>query len=85
MGVVWAPAIRDVKNAKWWALQARHSRGVGGACSPRNFFLNYRRTWLISAHAYREKSSKLTACHPEALAKIEHAHQFHDVTDAKCT
>ena len=47
--------------------------------------IRYRKTWLISTHAYREKSSKLTACHPGALAKIDHAHQFHDVTDAKCT
>ena len=45
----------------------------------------YRRTWLSSAYAYREKSSKLGASHPGALAKIDHAHQFHDVTDAKCT
>ena len=44
----------------------------------------YRRTWLISAHAYREKSRKLIACHPGALAKIDHAHPFHDVMDAKC-
>ena len=45
----------------------------------------YRRTWLSSAYAYGEKSSKLGASHPGALAKIDQAHQFHDVTDAKGT
>ena len=30
----------------------------------------FRRIWLISAHTYREKSSKLTACHPGALVEL---------------
>ena len=44
----------------------------------------YRRTWLSIAYAYGEKSRKLGASHPGALAKIDYTLQFHDVTDAKC-
>ena len=37
----------------------------------KNTKMNYRRIWLISAHSYREKSSKLTACHPDPGALVE--------------
>ena len=34
---------------------------------------------------YGINRSKLGVSHPGALAKIDHAHQFHDVMEAKCT